>query len=430
MQHWRLRNSACNPHGRSVNIGEAKGQGRLMGFGNVAHSPIMLRLWFEAARTVLAIQRSVYKQNERAEMQIAVYIFLGAALAVLLFIIAIWLLFRVVFPWWIKRHAARAMGLAPAPLNARIVPEPGVESWHKPQSEEQIREFAALGFQEIGRATVYEMSEVHLWLGLASDGSLAIVTDPPGSLPSSFDVLRVYADYSTDCASASSVHNPVNTPEGNVHTNQYPWSVAAAAAALRAMPDRSAERGERLAITADNALHTVARLYARSMDTILARPPLQMAEFRAQVERINRVEDAKAPTPQPRDDQEWEAALEMTRASRRSALEEALLDNFLESGVVSAANWRRIEDHATLIHAHMSAQEAFELGAGCVELDPSEPQMAAAMQRAETQIPQMAFELAQASTPESRRWVAVAQVSKPVQAVWFVPSHVAKQVGK
>jgi hypothetical protein len=270
-------------------------------------------------------------------------------------LLLLWLLVRVVLPWWLRRKFGAMADLPQGGgLAARITLAPIEASWQQPQVDAMIGQMLTAGFAEAGRYAVPQMPGMQLWAGThPQDGVAAVIYDHP-SLPPFYDLVRVYAHQASCTVSTNPIHDPQNVPPGNVVLADPTLSPGAALTVLRDQP----EAGICMPLDAANFAPVFIELYARSMDHMLARGMPDAEQMRRVGERMAEVTGEPMPAL---DDAQMAMAVRMQRATRVQALQQAVIDRFLESGQIDAREWERLRDGVIVVHELLEPSEAADL---------------------------------------------------------------------
>jgi hypothetical protein len=327
------------------------------------------------------------------------------------FVVLLLLMLRFALPWWLSRKIAAMADLPQTGIAARITLLPDVQAWQQPATADHIDQMQALGFDEVGRFSVPEMPTMQLWAGVhPQDGIVAAIYDH-GKMPVFFDVVRVYDDYTTCTVSTNSIHDPGNVPKGNVCIADPAMTAKTALDVMRTQP----LAGTTMAVDAMNFDPVFTELYARSIDHILSRKMPDAETMRHVGARVS--EATGTPTPQL-DDAQMRRAVEMQRSSRLYALQEAIIDRFLQSGQVEAREWERVRDRVVVVHDLLSREDAAELACMATDAEASDPVVASVL----TQMlsPLDTFEHIANLLPEIQRLRLLGEVDHPLYSQLYV----------
>lgn len=328
------------------------------------------------------------------------------------FVVLLWLLLRFALPWWLARKILAMANLPQgAGIAARISLVPNVQQWQQPRTEELVDQLSALGFDEVGRFTVPEMPTMQLWAGShAQDGGVAAVYDH-AAMPAFFDLVRIYDNHATCTVTTNAVHDPDNLPPGNVCIADPALSPRAALDTLRMQP----LAGNVLTMHAGNFAPVFIELYARSIDHILARK-LPDADMMRRVGA--RMSEATGTDIPQLDDKQMQWAVEMERGSRLSALQDAIIDRFLQSGQIEAREWERVRDRLVVVHDLLSREDAADLALTSFEWDTTQPMVASVLSQSLS--PLDTYERVAAELPEAQRLRLLGEVDHPLYAQLYV----------
>ncbi len=323
-------------------------------------------------------------------------------------LVLLWLLLRFALPWWLKRKI-EAMAAMPqnAGIAARISLVPTVKPWQKMQTAERIGQMLATGFEEIGRYAVPEMPGMQLWAGHHPQEGVAAVIYDHNVMPVFYDIVRTYADYSTCTVSTNPIHDPANVPPGSRCIADATLEPAAAFAALREQP----HAGEPLPLHPENFEPVFLELYARSIDHILAKRMPDAEHMREVGERVSAA--TGQPVPQL-DDAQMQFAVDLERQSRLAALQQAIVDRFLQSGQIDAREWERVRDRVVVVHDLLSREDAAGIARGDADGDTVDALVTAAL--AEPLSPFETFEKISAGLPAAQRARVLGEVDHPLYA--------------
>lgn len=326
-------------------------------------------------------------------------------------VVLLLLLLRFALPWWLARKVAAMAALPKTGIAARITMVPNVEAWQQPGTAAQVDAMLALGFQEVGRFTVPEMNTMQMWAGAHPQDGLAAAVYDHGRVPVFFDLVRVYDDYRSCTVSSNPIHDPENVPPGCVCIADPAISPQAALDALRAQPST----GVPLPVDAANFDPVFTELYARSIDHILSKQLPDAEKMRRVGERMS--EATGTPLPEL-DERQMQWAVEMERGNRLSALQEAIIDRFLQSGQVDAREWERVRDHVVVIHDLLSREDAADLARMAADWDAAEPVVASVLAQALS--PLDTFEHIATLLPETQRLRLLGEVDHPLYSQLYV----------
>ncbi len=329
-------------------------------------------------------------------------------------VVLLWLLLRFALPWWLRRKIA-AMADMPqnAGIAARISLVPAVQAWQQPVTARVIDDVRASGFVEIGRFVVPEMPTMQLWAGCHPQDGVAAAIYDHGTMPVFFDLVRVYDDLATCTVSTNPIHDPENVPPGSRCIADPAMPPQTALETLRAQP----VAGNLLPLDAGNFESVFIELYARSIDHILSK---QMPDAEAMRSVGARVSEATgAPVPEL-DEQQMQLAVDMQRSTRLAALQEAIVDRYLQSGQIGAREWERVRDRLAIVHDLLSREDAAELARSNCDIAAIDAMVARVL--ALELSPLDTFEKITAALPESQRLRLLGEVDHPLYAQLYVTS--------
>jgi hypothetical protein len=340
-------------------------------------------------------------------------ILLVMAATVVGFVVLLLLLLRFALPWWLSRKIAAMAELPQTGIAARITLVPNVQTWQQPATAAQVEAMLALGFDEVGRFSVPEMPTMQLWAGHHPQDGIAAAIYDHGQLPPFFDLVRVYDDYNTCTVSSNPIHDPENVPQGSACIADPAIAPHAALETLRAQP----VAGTVMPVDAGNFSPVFIELYARSIDHILSKNMPDADKMRRVGERVS--EATGTPVPEL-DDRQMQWAVEMERSNRLSALQEAIIDRFLQSGQVEAREWERVRDHVVVVHDLLNREDAADLARMAADWDESESMVASVL--AQSLSPLDTFEQIAARLPETRRLRLLGEVDHPLYSQLYIAS--------
>jgi hypothetical protein len=326
-------------------------------------------------------------------------------------LLLLWLLLRYALPWWLARRIAAMANMPQTGIAARITLVPTAQAWQQPATAGLIKAMQAAGFAEIGRYSVPEMPGMQLWTGTHPHDGVAAAVYDHNVMPSFFDLVRVYDDYRTCTVSTNPIHDPGNVPPGSRCVADPALSPAEAFVALRAQPFD----GDALWVDALNFAPVFIELYARSIDHILAKKMPDAETMRQVGERVS--EATGQPVPQL-DERQMRMAVEMERANRLSALQEAIIDRFLQSGQIDAREWERVRDRVMVVHDLLSREDAADLARTAADWELSQPVVDEVV--AEALSPLDTFEKIASVLPEAQRLRLLGEVDHPLYAQLYV----------
>ncbi len=326
-------------------------------------------------------------------------------------VVLLLLLLRFALPWWLSRKIAAMADLPQTGIAARITLVPNVQAWQQPGTGDQVDALLALGFDEVGRYTVPEMPTMQLWAGVHPQGGIAAAVYDHGKMPVFFDLVQVYDDYATCTVTTNPIHDPDNVPQGSLCIADPAMTAEAALEILRAQP----HTGTALSVDAVNFGPVFIELYARSIDHILSKSMPDADKMRRVGARVS--EATGTPVPEL-DDKQMQWAIEMERGNRLSALQEAIIDRFLQSGQVDAREWERVRDHVVVIHDLLDRKDAADLARMAADWDASEPVVASVL--AQMLSPIDTFEHIAVLLPEAQRLRLLGEVDHPLYSQLYV----------
>lgn len=334
------------------------------------------------------------------------------AVTLVLLLVLLWVLLRYALPWWLTRKVAAMANLPQNPgIAARISLIPTVQDWQQPKTAGLVGQMSAQGFLEIGRYSVPEMPTMQLWAGHhPQDGVVAAIYDH-GQMPSFFDIVRVYDDYATCTVSTNPIHDPENVPQGSACIADPAMTPQTALETLRAQP----VSGNVMPVDAGNFSPVFTELYARSIDHILSKKMPDADTMRRVGERVS--EATGTPVPEL-DDRQMQWAVDMERDNRLSALQQAIIDRFLQSGQVEAREWERVRDHVVVVHDLLNREDAADLARMAADWEATGPAVASVLSRSLS--PLDTFEQVAALLPETQRLRLLGEVDHPLYSQLYV----------
>ncbi len=329
-------------------------------------------------------------------------------------VVLLWLLLRFALPWWLRRKIAAMAGMAQNPgIAARITLVPAAQAWQQPGTAGLIDEMRALGFDEVGRFAVPEMPTMQLWAGSHPQYGLAAAVYDHGTVPLFFDLLRVYDDHTTCTVTTNPIHDPGNVPPGSRCIADPAMEPRTALDILRTQP----VAGNPLSLDAGNFEPVFIELYARSIDHILSKQMPDADEMRAVGARVSEATGTPAPEL---DDEQMQFAIDMQRNTRLAALQEAIVDRYLQSGQIGAREWERVRDRLAIVHDLLDRTDAAELARSNCDYSAIEPMVERVL--AQDLSPLDTFEKITAALPESQRLRLLGEVDHPLYAQLYVTS--------
>lgn len=329
-------------------------------------------------------------------------------------VVLLWLLLRFALPWWLRRKIAAMAGMAQNPgIAARITLVPAAQAWQQPGTAGLIDEMLALGFDEVGRFAVPEMPTMQLWAGSHPQDGVAAAVYDHGTMPLFFDLLQVYDDHATCTVTTNPIHDPGNVPPGSRCFADPAMQPRTALDMLRAQP----VAGNPLPLDAGNFEPIFIELYARSIDHILSKQMPDADAMRAVGARVS--EATGTPVPEL-DDAQMQLAVDMQRGTRLAALQEAIVDRYLQSGQIGAREWERVRDRLAIVHDLLSREDAADLARSNCDYSAIEPMIQRVL--AQELSPLDTFEKITAALPESQRLRLLGEVDHPLYAQLYVTS--------
>lgn len=327
-------------------------------------------------------------------------------------VVLLWLLLRFALPWWLARKIAAMGNLAQSPgIAARITLVPVRQDWQQPNTAGLIDQLLALGFDEVGRFSVPEMPTMQLWTGSHPQDGIAAAVYDHGQIPAFFDLVRVYGDHSTCTVSSNPIHDPENIPHGSACIADPVITPQVALDVLREQP----LTGNVMIVDAGNFLPVFTELYARSIDHILTKNIPDADKMR----RVGaRVSEATGTPVLELDDKQMQWAVEMERSNRLAALQQAIIDRFLQSGQVDAREWERVRDRVVVVHDLLSREDAADLARMSADWEAAEPMAASIL--AASLSPLDTFERLAGELPEAQRLKLLGEVDHPLYAQLYV----------
>lgn len=328
-------------------------------------------------------------------------------------VLLFWCLLRYALPWWLKRKLAALAAMPQTGIAARITLEPDATPFGRPETEATIALMRDAGFFEVGRYAVPEMPGMRLWAAHHPGDGLAAAVYDHTTMPSFFDVVRVAEDHTTCTVSTNPIHDPDNVPPGSRCIADPSLSPMQALAMIRA----ETHVAPQLHVDAGNFEPVFIELYARSIDHILGRGVPDAEKMREVGERVA----AATGEPMPQlDDRQMAMAIDMERASRLAALEEAIIDRFLQSGQVDAREWERLRDHVSVVHDLLSREDAADLARSRTDWEAAQAIVDAAL--AQSLSPSETFDRVSESLPQAQRVRVIGEVDHPLYAQILVTS--------
>lgn len=334
--------------------------------------------------------------------------FLGL-LVLAVFVLALLLLLglRYVLPWWIARKLRGVGSSFDMPMAARISLFRGALQWAQPGTDALVQAFKALGYESAGRYEVSPFPGMQIWAGAHPEArSYAVVYDHP-ALPPWFDVVRRNHAGVHAAVTSSPMHDPAHIPpEWNAlaDTSLQPQDAHQALLQL-ALP------GEALPVMPKFFAQFYEAMHAAAADHILGGPLPTQRSLRESAERAARAMGTPMPEITP-EQMDW--ALKMQWAQWRGAIEEAVLDHFLRSGQISAAEYERVRDTLCVVHEHMDPDDVVELALRGSTMNPPGGDIQQAL--GDIVNPCKRFDAVQALLPEGERLRLLGQVDKPLPA--------------
>ncbi len=329
-------------------------------------------------------------------------------------VLLLWLLLRFALPWWLDRKIAAMADMAQnAGIAARITLAHAVQAWQQPGTAALIDEMLALGFTEVGRFAVREMPTMQLWAGSHLQDGVAVVVYDHGTMPSFFDLVRVYDDHATCTVTTNPIHDPGNVPPGSSCIADPAMQPQMALDTLRSQP----LAGNPLPLDVGNFEPIFVELYARSMDHILSK---QMPDADGMRAVGTRVSEATGTSMPELDEQQMRLAVDMQRDTRLAALQEAIIDRFLQSGQIGAREWERVRDRLAIVHDLLSREDAAGLARSNCDYEAIEPMVARVL--AQELSPLDTFETITAALPDTQRLRLLGEVDHPLYAQLYVTS--------
>ena len=326
--------------------------------------------------------------------------------------ILLWLLLRFALPWWLARNIAAMGHLPQSPgIAARVSLVPAKQDWQQPKTAGLVDQLLTLGFNEVGRFSVPEMPTMQLWTGSHPHDGVAAAVYDHGQMPSFFDLVRVYEDYSTCTVSSNPIHDPQNIPYGSARIADPAVTPQAALDVLREQP----LTGNVMIVDAGNFSPVFVELYARSIDHILTKNIPDADKMRSVGARVS---EAIGTPVAELDDRQMQWAVEMERSNRLAALQQAIIDRFLQSGQVDAREWERVRDRVVVVHDLLSHEDAADLARMSADWEAAEPIASSAL--AALLSPLDTFERIADQLPEAHRLKLLGEVDHPLYAQLYV----------
>ena len=125
------------------------------------------------------------------------------------------------------------------------------------------------------------------------------------------------------------------------------------------------------------------------------------------------------PMPQL-DDRQMAKAVDMERASRLAALEQAIIDRFLQSGQIDAREWERVRDRVSVVHDLLGRDDAADLARSRTDWEAAQPLVDAIL--AESLSPSETFDRISESLPPTQRVRVIGDVDHPLYAQILITS--------
>ena len=329
---------------------------------------------------------------------------LATLLGVVLFF---WFLLRFALPWWLKRKLTALESMASPGIAARITLVPDAGPFGRAETEAGIALMRDAGFFEVGRYAVPEMPGMRLWAAHHPGDGLAAAVYDHTTMPSFFDVVRVAEDHTTCTISSNPIHDPDNVPPGSRCIADPGLSPMQALAMMRSEVHTTPQ----LHVDAGNFEPVFVELYARSIDHILGRGAPDADKMREVGERVA----AATGEPMPQlDDRSMAMAVDMERARRLAALEQAIIDRFLQSGQIDAREWERVRGQVSVVHDLLSREDAADLARSRTDWEAAQPLVDAAL--AQSLSPSETFDSVSGSLPPAQRVRILGEVDHPLYA--------------
>lgn len=329
-------------------------------------------------------------------------------------VLLFWCLLRYALPWWLKRKLAALAAMPQTGIAARITLVPDATPFGRPETDTAIALMRDAGFFEVGRYAVPEMPGMRLWAAHHPGDGLAAAVYDHTTMPSFFDVVRVAEDHSTCTISTNPIHDPDNVPPGSRCIADPGLSPMQALAMMRSETHVTTQ----LRVDAGNFEPVFIELYARSIDHILSRGVPDADKMREVGERVA----AATGEPMPQlDERQMAMAVDMQRASRLAALEQAIIDRFLQSGQIEAREWERVRDQVSVVHDLLTREDAANLARSKADWDAAQPLVDAAL--AEPLSAFETFERVSDSLPAHQRVRVLGEVDHPLYAQILATSH-------
>ncbi|QDH69594.1 hypothetical protein [Marilutibacter alkalisoli] len=340
-------------------------------------------------------------------------LFLQVVGAVVVFVVLLLVLGYFAFRFWIRwklgPQAAALMKLGVQPIAARVSLVRSEDEHQQDGTASLIADFKAAGYVAVDTFDVPEMEGMRLWAGFHPAEGFAVAVYDHAVLPPWFDLVRVYESLDTDTVTSTDKHDPRHTPPACTTTADPELEPAQAHALLNSMPVRAPV----VRVDHRNWVKCFTDAYARVMDHILASGGPDMEALDRNVEMFG--------GPRDLDEEQKQQALEMSRASHIAALESALIDRFLETGTVTAHEWRNLEPRVVVVHERMDAEGAVELALDFSNWPDAHPPVADLVSRlADTPIE--LFEAIGEILPMAARYRLLGEVDRPVRGrVYLAP---------
>jgi hypothetical protein len=246
---------------------------------------------------------------------------------------------------------------------AGIMPRIQLSATKEPFTNEQkmqslIRELETLGYRQIGKYDVAPLYGTQIAaLHHVQHNLCAVVCEMSGGL-TWFEVVNIGQDVTNYIfATSAKVHNPANHPSTTrVYQNV---TITPAIATDWVLAHRG--EGPWRTLNAETFSHEFERAYARTLDHQLKRGGPNANDVRLAAQQLG---DKTVYT-----EEQIARTVEIQAEQYRYALEQACLDNFLQSSEIPGRDWERLRDNTIVIHERLSVDQTVELVGNRVDID-------------------------------------------------------------
>lgn len=273
-------------------------------------------------------------------------------------LLSLYVLVRSALPMWLRRRMRAQMADGVVPIRALsatvdFVPIDDATRWQQTATEQVAAAFTELGYRSAGRSRVPQIDGLEVYFGTHSDGTAVAVYDHR-DLPTFFDVVRTATNESSSYVTTSPLHDPGATPPGVVVVADPALTPSTAVELLHSL----APTGDLLPATADNVHRLARESYERQMAHIVTGTAPTVDEMRTVADRYAAATGVPGPTV---DAAGGRLAAEVHRWERERVLHELVIQEFLRSGAVTAAEWDRMRDRVVVLHEGMSPEDRASL---------------------------------------------------------------------